>query len=263
MGKDQRPASHVLASGAQIVPITSDDTSIARLDTDPTISWKAENASITDSDPTFGRVRFQPKTAVALVKVSRELVEDSLNIETALSQAFVGSFAAEVDRVSLEGSGTGSEPTGLLNMSGINELDLDGEFGNYLPLLQAYEAVMDDNSMPDGNVLLAPRDWTQLQQLMDSNGQPVNPPSALKDVIYRPTKSISTVGGVDNNASTVYVGRWTDFLIGLRTDVRIELLKETFAGSLQYGFLAYMRMDVAVRYNGSFCRIINVKNPGT
>jgi len=258
-----RPTSNVLASGALIVPLLSDDTTIARLDEDLTFQWKAENAAINESSPTFGRVRFQPKTCVALIKGSRELFEDSVNIESAITAAFTNGMAAELDRVALEGSGSGSEPTGLLNMTGVNELELGGELGTYLPILEAYESVYNSNSEADGNILLAPRDWRNLMQAMDSTGQHIQPPNVLKDARFKPTKNISVVRGVDSNESTAYIGRWSDMLIGIRTVTRIEVLKETFAGNLQYGMLAYMRVDIATRQPSLFCRLTGILDSGS
>ena len=48
-----------------------------------------------------------------MVKCSRELLDDSLNIGTALPNIITAAMAAEMDRVALEGTGVAPQPTGL------------------------------------------------------------------------------------------------------------------------------------------------------
>jgi HK97 family phage major capsid protein len=84
---------------ARTVPLQSDKTILARIATDPTAGRRAENAAVAESDPTFDSVTFTPKSLAVLVKVSRELMEDSVNMEVALNAAFAGALGGEVDRV--------------------------------------------------------------------------------------------------------------------------------------------------------------------
>jgi HK97 family phage major capsid protein len=100
-----RSKATVMNAGAVTVPLTSDNNSIAKLATDPQANWRAENAEVSGSDPTFTRIQFLPKTLAVIVKASRELLQDSLNAEGALFNAFAQSMALEIDRVALMGSG--------------------------------------------------------------------------------------------------------------------------------------------------------------
>ena len=40
--------------------------------------------------------------------------------------------------------------------------------------------------------------------------------------------------------------------------MRIEVLRERYADNLQYGFLAYLRADVAVTHAASFGKLIGI-----
>ena len=53
------------------------------------------------------------------MKISRELLEDSINIGDILTGALANALALELDRVALLGSGTAPEPRGIFNTSGI------------------------------------------------------------------------------------------------------------------------------------------------
>jgi HK97 family phage major capsid protein len=44
-------------------------------------------------------------------------------------------------------------------------------------------------------------------------------------------------------------------LIGLRSSLRIEVLKERYAEYHQYAFIAHMRGDVQLAHKASFCRL--------
>ena len=96
-----RAKAVTLRAGARILTLESDKTTIARLATDPVATWRAENAAVAESDPTFSAVVLAPKTLAVIVRASRELIEDSLNIENGLTTALAGALSAELDRVAL------------------------------------------------------------------------------------------------------------------------------------------------------------------
>ena len=50
-----------------------------------------------------------PKSLAVMVKVSRELLDDSVNIGTALPRIITKAMAVEMDKAALIGSGTGNE----------------------------------------------------------------------------------------------------------------------------------------------------------
>jgi len=81
------------------VPLTSDRTTIARTASDPVAGWRSENAAVDVSESTFEGVILVPRSLAVLVKVSRELIDDSVNIEQALEAALRGSLSVELDRV--------------------------------------------------------------------------------------------------------------------------------------------------------------------
>jgi HK97 family phage major capsid protein len=76
-----RAAMVCIQAGAMTTPLVSDKTTLARTASDPVAGWRSENAAVDVSEPTFEGVVLIPRSLTVLVKVSRELVEDSLNIE--------------------------------------------------------------------------------------------------------------------------------------------------------------------------------------
>ena len=129
-----RAESVMVAAGARTVPLTSDNLSIAKLATDPTPAFRAENAAIAESDPTFSSVTLTPRSLAVMTKVSRELFEDSLNLESELPRILSVAMAKEMDRIGLLGSGSAPEPRGIANQSGIGTTALDAALTSYAPL---------------------------------------------------------------------------------------------------------------------------------
>jgi len=99
----------VVRAGARTIVLQSAQHNMAKLLTDATATWRDENAAVNVADATFGKVTFAPQSLAVIVKSSRELVADSLNIEEILERSFAQAFAAEIDRVALFGSGTSPE----------------------------------------------------------------------------------------------------------------------------------------------------------
>ena len=66
------------------------------------------------------------------------------------------------------------------------------------------------------------------------------------------TTKIPINGGAGTNESSIFAGDWSRLLIGMRTDLRIEILKERYADTHQYGFVAFLRADVAAEHEAAF-----------
>lgn len=247
-------------AGAMTVPLDTATNTIVRIASDPVAGWRLENGSVAESDPTFEGVVLAPKSLAVIVKVSRELLDDSMNLEQALLEAFGGAMAAEVDRVGLVGSGTAPEPPGIFNTTGINVVSMgtDGAtLTGYGSLLDAvYEIELDNGPAPTGMVM-HPRTKRVIAGFADTTGQPLQAPPALAEVKPYVTTNmpINQTQGTAINASSIIVGDFSQMFLGVRQELRVEVLRESFADKLQYGFLAHMRFDVAVAQPKAFCAI--------
>jgi HK97 family phage major capsid protein len=62
-------------------------------------------------------------------------------------------------------------------------------------------------------------------------------------------------GGSD---TTILTGAFQYLLIGMRTDLRIEILRERYADNMQYGYLAHMRVDTARVHSDAFAKITGI-----
>lgn len=259
-----RARTTVIQAGALTIPLESQTTTIARIASDPAAGWRLENAAVAESDPTFEGVTFTARSLAVLVKVSRELLDDSVNIDQALASAFAGAMAVEADRVALFGSGTAPEPRGIYNTANVNSVSMGtngAQITNHSKLLDClYELQADNASKPTAQIM-HPRTWRTIAGFADTTGQPLQAPAALATLpqLVSTTVPVNQVQGTSGaTCSSVIVGDFSQLLIGVRQELRIEVVRDLFAGNLQYGFIAHLRMDVAVAHPESFCKLVGI-----
>jgi len=246
-----RARSVAVRAGATTIPLESDQTVIAKLASDPVPAWRAENASITESDPTFSAVTLAPKSLAVLVKVSRELIEDSVNLSVELPRILAAAMAEEWDRVALLGSGTAPEPEGVANVSGISTSALSGALTSYAPFVTARTSLLSANHYPSA-IIAHPRDEGALTGLTATDNQPLMAPRQISDIPMLTSTQIPIDGGAGSDESTIFMGDFSRLILGLRSDIRVEIVRELFAGNHQLGFIAHMRGDIAVSHPAAF-----------
>lgn len=252
-----RAASVVVRAGAQTVPVTSDNLSFAKLATDPVPAWRNEAAAVAESDPTFSPVNIVPRSLAVMTKVSYELMADSINLEAQLPNILTAALAVELDRAALEGTGTAPQPRGVRETVGIGTAAIGG-VPDFDDLIDAHTGIMIANAGPVSAFIMHPRDAGTMAKLKASDGHYIGNAPALANVPMLSTTSIATNRGVGEDESTIYAGNFRHLMIGVRQDIRIELIRELFAGNLQYALIAHLRADVAVAHPGAFYTMTGV-----
>ncbi|MBT2491514.1 phage major capsid protein [Streptomyces sp. ISL-96] len=244
-----RNQMRVAQAGATFVPMTSSTLKVPRLTGEGTPAWRNENAAITDTDLAFDAVTFQAHSMARMVKLSRELFEDSdPSAEGIIAHSFAQQIALELDRVALRGSGTAPEPRGVLNASGIT-ITTHGANGaaitNYDWWLDAVGTIRNNNFEPNAQIQ-APRSETSLSKLKDAQNAYLAPPAALANILRLNTKQVPTnlTVGTSTDCSEIYTADWRMLGIGIRTGFELEFLRERYADNLQVAFLAHLRADV-------------------
>ncbi|MBA3483493.1 MAG: phage major capsid protein [Pirellulales bacterium] len=255
--------ARVMQAGAALIPLDSDRNSFAKQTADPTPSWRGENQLIAESDPTFTQVTFAPKTLAVMVRVSQELLDDSVNIGAALQKSLARAMALEVDRVALLGTGAANEPLGVLNLAGINSVSMGANGAavtDYTDILDAILAMQEDNAGEPTAAIMAPRTIRAYNGLVDTTGQPMMRPKSIENLPFLETTqmSITQTQGSASNASSVVLGNFSELVIGMRNQLRIEVLKERYREYYQVAFLAAMRVDVQAWHDESFAKIVGI-----
>ena len=234
-------------AGAQIVPLQSDNLTIAAVDTLPSGSWRDEGQAVTvDSSMTFRSVEFAPKSYAIIVKATRELVEDSDSVEDAIEQAFSQKLSVVADEAALVGAGA-SDPEGIANFGNVNSVSHNNRMSDWSAYGNIIELIQKDNAPSEvDTAIMHPAVWKQHTNLFtDTTGQPLRRPSNLEALNLMQTTGVT--------ATKEIVGNFRHLLMGMRVPMRVEVLKDLYAQSdLSYGFLCYMRMDVQAEYEQQF-----------
>jgi HK97 family phage major capsid protein len=90
-----------------------------------TAYWVAESAAPTTSNTVIGQVTWTPKTVGSFTDLSRKfLLQTSLDAEAVVRDDLGIVMAIEMDRVGANGSGSGAQPTGIMNNGSVTIVPL-------------------------------------------------------------------------------------------------------------------------------------------
>ena len=254
-----------IRAGAKTMMLDTLTTKIARLDTDPTAAWRAELGAINISDPAFSALTFVPKNLAVLVKASREVLMDSINISPMIEASIIGAMSTKLDYAAFFGAGTSNEPLGLANTSGIGAVSM-GTNGatpaSYDDLLDMAYTLELANAADPTAIVYHPRTARTYRKMKDTTNQPLEAPAPLDTLPKLTTTSFpinQTVGTATTVCSTALMGDFTEAILGLREGLNIQILNQTYAATGEIAFVAHIRADVGFVHPASFCALTGIK----
>jgi len=247
-----RDAMVTMRAGVQTIPMDSNTLSIAKVlqpdSVSPSIStaaWRVENADVEESDIALGRVQFTAKTLAVLLKCSIELADDSVNISEIIERELSQQLAQELDRVILLGSGTPPEPEGVLNQDGVNVQSLNASPSDYDFILDAIGRVWANNHEPNAYIVNSSLATAIAKFKSTADSQPLRVPEVVAALAKLRTNKIPNSNSSPNDTS-LYLGDWTQALLGLRTSFNIEVTRvagDSFE-KMQVWTRCFLRADV-------------------
>lgn len=208
-----RAASAVLAAGALIVPMDSDNLTLCRVESDPSFTSHNENETIAESDVSFKAITFQTRTIATLVRMSRELAEDAPNVTDLILNVLAKSLAAEIDQQAVSGTGSG-EGAGLTVIAGIGETGSIGGI-EWADIHNAVTNVRANNYSPNAYVV-HPTIGGDLDLITATgSGNWLGAPPSLQGVERFTTTNISTGYAI--------AGDFTQCAFGVRSGTLLEV----------------------------------------
>jgi HK97 family phage major capsid protein len=92
---------------------------------DVAFAWETENSDANETTPTLDSIDMSPKRVAGYVDVSVQMLKQNVFVvEPWLRGIIERRYALTVDDAVIDGAGTGNEPTGIFNYSGVNVLSL-------------------------------------------------------------------------------------------------------------------------------------------
>lgn len=226
-------------------------------------AWVAEDSALSAGDPGFQKIQLDPKTCGSLSEFTRNmLLQSSPDIEQLMRMDFAAVLANALDVAAINGSGA-SDPTGILNMSGLSTVA--GPV-TWAAILSMIETVEEANAEGNG--------WTTtpgMKRLLRSTPKVGSTDSVMVmqdkgDLAGYPLISTSnvpsTIGSPPESDALIF-GDWTDLLIGFWSELDI-LVNPYETAAYNRGNVkvrGMMSVDLAARHVESFCAMTNV-SPG-
>jgi HK97 family phage major capsid protein len=263
--------STVMTAGAKVLLLGSEGEgaksyTFAAVSTVPTAGWRAENGAVAESDPAFRAVTVVPQSLAFYFKVSRELLADASNLDTAMRLACAQAFAKELDRTALLGTGTAPQPRGLANLSGVQAV-ANGATGaslgttKYANMFTATQAILDANGPMPTAAIMSHRSRITLAQLVDTVGQPLNTPPMLQGIRQISTSQIpnNLTVSTSTDCSQMFIGDFNYLGYAMREGISVRAMEQTFASTGQIGFFCHARVDVFVTHPAVFAQVTGIR----
>lgn len=239
---------NVFRTLAIIVQTSSGDRKIPVVATKGEASWVGEEGQIPESDDNFGQVSIAAYKVATMIKVSDELLNDSVfNVEAYISNEFSRRIGAKEEEAFLIGNGTG-KPTGIFNevggaSAGVTTATANITFDDVMDLFYAVKSPYRKKAtfvMNDATV-------KALRKLKDNNGNYIWQPSVQAGqpdtVLNRPVVTSAYAPVIGAGAKAIAFGDFKYYWIADRQGRSFKRLNELFAATGQVGFLASQRVD--------------------
>ena len=234
---------------AHVIQTSSGDRKIPVVASKGSASWVDEEGAIPESDDSFGQVSIGAYKLGTMIKVSEELLNDSVfDLEAYISRKFARRIGNKEEEAFFTGDGTG-KPLGVLAETGGAEVGVtaaaaaaftaDEIFDLFYSLKAPYRRsavfVMNDASVK------------ALRKLKDNNGQYLWQPSltagAPDTLLNRPVYTSAFMPALAAGAKSVLFGDLSYYWVADRQGRSFRRLGELYAPTGQVGFLATQRVD--------------------
>ena len=247
MGLDE---ANVVRGLAKVIT-TSAERKIPVAATHSTAAWTAENGAYTPSDPSFDQKTIDAYKLTDLVKVSIELLQDSMfNLEEYIAAEFARAFGIAEEEAFCVGTGSG-QPTGIFTANG-GTVGITAAATNAVTADELISLVYALKSPYRRNAKFLMNDATiaAIRKLKDGNGvylwqpslQAGEPDKLLGYELY----TSPYVPVMASDALAIAFGDFKNYWIADRAGRTVQRLNELYSTNGQVGFVCTERVDAKV-----------------
>ncbi|WP_187968405.1 phage major capsid protein [Aquibium microcysteis] len=252
-----RPALRVQSMGAMVMANLTGFLDLPNLASSGAAAWVDENGDATRSAVAFEKVSMGPKTITGEYRLSRRLMlQSGASIEDLLRRDLGFLLAQGLDLAAINGSGSNSEPLGILNTPGVENIGgvtlvSNGFVDSTSDLIGALEL---DDVTGTGAFLTNPTVMKQVRKLRDADGHVIPMAELFHNQRVESSTQVPTNIGSGGDKSALIYGQWGELVLGYwsAVDILINPYHPDVAsngGALMHAFLD---ADVAVRHTDAF-----------
>ena len=209
-------------------------------------AWTAEEAGYTLADTAFGQVVLGSHKLSTIVKVSEELLQDSVfDVQSYLAGVIGKRFGLLEEAAFVAGDGT-AKPTGIVTGATSGKTFASATAITAVELVDVFHAL--GRPYRSNATWLFNDDTAKLiRKLVDGNGQFMWQPGLVAGqpdmLLGRPVLVSSAVPAATAGLKSVVFGDLTGYTIADRTGSSVQRLDELYAANGQTGFRAYARTE--------------------
>lgn len=268
-----KPQVRVLELGATMLSGLVENVSIPRITAGTAAEWIAEDAAATESSPEFDSVGLTLKQLSANARLTRKQLKQSLPaLDQVLIKDMRDQIAVALDRAAIAGTGTGSQPRGILSTAGIHTRAMGTNGGAITwaaitalaALVKGANAAADSlgwltNHKVEGAMQSTPR--VAATETMILSPDEADPVIARHRARFSGNVPGNLTKGTGTNLSALIFGNWSDLLIGQWGGVDVIVDDATEASKGNVRIAAHSEWDIAVRHAEAFGAITDIVTP--
>lgn len=238
----------MMQAGVTMLTGLQGNISVPRQASSATAYWVGEGGAPQESQQGIDQINMTPKTIGAFVDYSRRLLlQSSIDVEGMVRADIALVIALELDRAAVYGTGSSSQPLGLVNTTGIGSQTITnaGTFAEYIGM--------------ETDVAVANADAGSMRYIINATTR-----GALKSTSIVGTEARFVYENDEINGYPVIVsnqlqgndclfGDFSRFVVGMWSglDLTVDPYAGATAGTVR--IIALQDVDYAVRQPGSFC----------
>lgn len=251
----------VMMQMATLLTDLNGNIAIPRMTGGATAYWVGEGSAPTESQQAFDQVTLSPNTVGAYTEMSRKLLlQSSMDIEALVRRDLATVLGLEIDRVAIEGSGSGAEPTGILNVSGIGAVagGTNGLAPAWSHIVNLETEVTTDNAdVGTLRYLTNAKVCGKLKQTEKASGTAQfvwdnGTLNGYQAIVSNQVPSDLTKGTSSGVCSAIIFGNFADLLIGMWGGLDLQVNPYSLDTTGGVRITAFQDMDLAVRHPESF-----------
>jgi HK97 family phage major capsid protein/HK97 family phage prohead protease len=275
-----RNASVTAQLGARYLTDLVGKVDIPRQSGAASVGWVGESTAGSESEGTFDKVSLTPKTVTAWSVMSRlMMLQSTPSIEMIAREDLLAVAALALDIAAMSGSGSGGQPLGIVNQSGVASVvgGTNGAALTFDHIIQLKTAPRVANASLSNMAFalnskavgyLETQKSTTGQYLWSNDGSVNGGPGAtLKGERYvnsQQLRSTLTKGSSSGIASELLYGNWRELLIGMWGVMEIAVNPYDSTGFKNGDVILRVMQtaDVGVRHGASFAAMSDALTPG-
>ncbi len=234
---------------AKVITTASGDRKIPVVATKGTASWIDEEGAVPESDDSFGQVSISAYKLGTMLKVSEELLNDSIfNLEAYIAKEFARRIGAKEEEAFFIGDGNG-KPIGIFNATGGAQDGITAASATAITVDEIMDLFYSLKSPYRKSATFILNDATvkAIRKLKDGNGNYIWQPSITAGtpdtILNRPVKTSAYVPNIAAGAKTIAFGDFSYYWVADRQGRSFKRLNELYATTGQVGFMATQRVD--------------------